>query len=160
MAGQGDAGSEAVWISREQSLGFVVNRVARLYARALEERLAAHGVALAQFATLLILWERDGLTQSEIARRLALEQPTIANTLSRMERDGLISTAPDPSHRRQILISLTEKARALKRPLTTEAMRVNAHATAVFGAGEIETLFQLLNRLRAQLGGAKDPLPD
>ena len=102
---------------REDSLGYVVNHLGRLFARALDRRLALHGVALGQFPVLLILWEQEGITQSAIARRLDLEQPTIANTLKRMERDGLVTFAPDPANRRQVLVGLTGKGRALRAAL-------------------------------------------
>ena len=95
--------------SRETSLGYAVNFVGRAFARALERRLALHGVALGQFPLLLTLWEEDGLTQSEIARRLLIEQPTVANTLKRMERDGLIVASADPQNRRLVRIGLTAK---------------------------------------------------
>ncbi len=87
---------------RQESLGYLVNRLARLFARALESRLAGHGVALGPFPVLLTLWEEEGLTQTEIARRLDFEQPTIANTLKRMQRDGLVAFRPDPSSRKRI----------------------------------------------------------
>ena len=70
-----------------------------------------------------MLWEEEGVTQSEIARRLDLEQPTVANTLRRMERDGLVHLSPDPNNRRQVLIYLTDKGRALNGPLTAAGAR-------------------------------------
>ncbi|MGO9392443.1 MarR family winged helix-turn-helix transcriptional regulator [Rhodoblastus sp.] len=115
---------------RQESLGYLVNRLARLFSRALEKRLAAHGVALGPFPILLLLWEQEGLTQTEIARRLDFEQPTISNTLKRMERDGLIEFAPDPTSRKRILVRLTEKAKALRLALTGEAEAVNQAASA------------------------------
>ena len=135
---------------REKSLGYLVNRLARLMSRALEKRLAAHGVALGQFAVMLALWEEEGITQSEIARRLAVEQPTVANTLARMRRDGLVSTAPDPDNQRQVLIYLTEKGRALKAPLTGEALHVSTLVGATLSADELESFVAQLTRLCAE----------
>ena len=43
-----------------------------------------------QFAVLLELWAGDGLTQKELVERLDVEQATMANTLARMVRDGLV----------------------------------------------------------------------
>jgi len=156
MADTERGASEAARFSRQRSLGYVVNHVARLFSRALEQRLAPHGMSRGQFPLLLILWEQEGITQSEIARRLDIEQPTVANTLQRMERDGLISTAPDPGHRRQVLISLTEKARALKPAATAGAADVNDVASAELSAEDIETLFALMERMRAGLARQMD----
>lgn len=37
---------------------------------------------------------QDGLTEAELVQRLDVEEATMANTLSRMERDGLIRRRP------------------------------------------------------------------
>jgi DNA-binding MarR family transcriptional regulator len=122
---------------RQESLGYLVNQVARLFARALEQRLTGHGVALGPFPILLLLWEEEGLTQTEIARRLAFEQPTIANTLKRMERDGLVECRPDPTSRKRILVWLTDKAKTLRPALTAEAEAVNRAASAKMSPEDI-----------------------
>jgi DNA-binding MarR family transcriptional regulator len=136
---------------RRDSLGYQVNHLARLFARALFRRLAKHDVAPGQFPLLLILWEEENLTQSEIARRLDIEQPTVANTLTRMERDGLVETAPDPSDRRQVCVKLTAKGRALERPLTAEARAVNAAAAAGLSATEVEMFQRVIGTLKQGL---------
>lgn len=118
---------------------------------ALERRLAPHGVALGQFPLLLMLWEEEAITQSEIARRLALEQPTVANTLKRMERDGLVGFAPDPDNRRQVLVTLTDRGRELEHPLIAEAMAVNAVAAGHFSAGERAQFMALLDKMLGNL---------
>ena len=136
---------------REKSLGYLVNLAGRLLGRALDRRLAGYGVSLGQFPLLLVLWEEEGLTQSEIARRLDIEQPTVANTLKRMERDGLIAGAPDPKHSRRVLITLTERGRALEAPLKEEALHVNRRATAELAPQELLGFRATLGKLIAAL---------
>lgn len=137
---------------RQASLGYLVNQLARLFAQRLERRLAAYGVPLGQFPLLLVLWEEEGLTQSEIARRLDFEQPTVANTLKRMIRDGLVETAPDPANRKQVLVHLTRRARQLRGPLTKAASEVNGEAAAAMPSGEVtkfrETIADLIKTFR------------
>jgi DNA-binding MarR family transcriptional regulator len=137
--------------SRETSLGYVVNFVGRAFARALERRLALHGVALGQFPLLLTLWEEDGLTQSEIARRLLIEQPTVANTLKRMERDGLIVASADPQNRRLVRIGLTAKGRALENVLIAEAQAVNKAAVAGLTRRDAALFLDLARRMARNL---------
>jgi DNA-binding MarR family transcriptional regulator len=136
---------------REKSVGYLVNLAGRLLGRALDRRLAAHGVSLGQFPLLLVLWEEEGLTQSEIARRLDIEQPTVANTLKRMERDGLVAAAPDPRHSRRVLITLTERGRALQAPLKKEALQVNRSAAAQLSPQELAGFRATLGRVIAAL---------
>ncbi len=136
---------------RDESLGYVVNHVARQLARALHDRIAPLGVVPGQFAQLLALYESDGITQQELCEIVGIEQPTMANTLGRMERDGLIERRPHPSDRRKQLIYLTDKARALESPLTGAAESVNALATAGLSKTERSTLMRLIATVRANL---------
>lgn len=135
--------------NRRTSLGYVANRLGRLAARALEQRLAEHRVPIGQFPVLLMLWEEEGITQSEIARRLEFEQPTIANTLRRMERDGLVLPVTDPTNRRKVLVYLTDKARTLRAPLTAAAHEINERALAHLEPGEAAMFFATVAKLTA-----------
>lgn len=64
---------------------------------------------------MLELWNEDGLTQRQLLDRVDVEQATLANTLARMERDGLIERKPHPRDRRAQIIELTDKGRDLER---------------------------------------------
>ena len=110
------------------SLGYQVNYLARLLAHALRERIESLGVVPGQFAQLLALYEQDGLTQAQLCARVEIEQPTMAKTLSRMQRDGLIDRVPDPADGRRSLVMLTPRARELEPQLVSAACAVNAVA--------------------------------
>lgn len=101
----------------------------RLLAHALRERIEPLGVVPGQFAQLLALYEQDGLTQAELCARVQIEQFTMANPLSRMERDGLVDRVPDPADRRRSPVRLTPRARELEGELAVAARAVNAAAT-------------------------------
>jgi DNA-binding MarR family transcriptional regulator len=116
-------------LSRQESLGYQVNHLARLLAQALAVRIAPHGVVPGQFAQLLALYEEDDLTQRELCDRIRIEQATMANTLQRMQRDGLVDCVPDRTDRRRMRVRLTERARTLEADLAAAARAVNAAAT-------------------------------
>ncbi|HST63241.1 MAG TPA: MarR family transcriptional regulator [Longimicrobium sp.] len=132
---------------RNQSAGYVVNYLARSFAQALFRRIRPHGVTTGQFPVLLALWEREGVTQTQLAENLAVEQPTMANTLKRMERDALIQRVPDPEDRRQSRIHLTPRGRELEEVLTGCANDANAAALAGFSAEERDTFLALARRI-------------
>ncbi len=75
---------------------YTVNHAARLPGQAISHRLAALGVTTGPLPTLLALHATDGQTQSELARRTGVEQPTMAVNFRRMERDGLLTRTPAP----------------------------------------------------------------
>ncbi len=132
---------------RQQSPGHLVNYMARLFARALYRRIRPHGVTRGQFPVLLMLWEAEGATQAELAERLAVEQPTMANTLKRMERDSLIRRVPDPQDRRQAHVHLTPRGRELEEVLTASARDTNAVALADVSSEERELFLALARRV-------------
>lgn len=132
-------------LRRQESLGYLVNHLARLMARALHREISSHGVAPGQFPVLLTLWEEDGLTQAELHQRTQVEQATMANTLSRMERDGLVVRKADPADARRALVHLTARARGLQEVLVRSARRVNQVATAGLTPADRVRFLELLH---------------
>ncbi len=137
--------------SKTHSAGFLANHMARLFARQLQQSLREHGIAPAQFMVLLELWDHDGLTQAQLVDRLDVEQATMANTLSRMQRDGLILRQPSPKDGRIRLVILTDRARALRDPATKGAQQVNQLAMADLTGPEAETLIRLMKKVISSL---------
>ena len=71
--------------------------------------------------------------------RLDVEQATLANTLARMERDGLIKRTPHPEDRRAKLIWLTPHARKLEAEAKSRAAAINESALSMLTPDEKET---------------------
>src|ERR1700749_3937673 len=111
-------------IRRLDSLGYQIAHLNRLYDRRLQDALQDLGVAPGQFAPLVMLFEQDGLTQAELCRRINVEQPTMANTLDRMERDGLVVRKPDRDDKRRALIHLTARAKDIRGTVMEHAREV------------------------------------
>lgn len=132
---------------KTSSAGYLANHVARLFARELAEAVRPLGFAPAQFMVLLELWREEGLTQKDLVGRLDVEQATMAATLARMERDGLIERRPDQADARARRIQLTASARALQEPALAAAKSVNARALAGFSEAESEALLAGLRRI-------------
>ena len=121
---------------RERSAGYMTNWAARLFARAIDQRLKAIGVSSGQLPVFFALAGGKALTQKELARLASIEQPTMASTLARMERDGLIERAPDPNDGRSSLVSLSAKAKR-KADLVMQAItEINAGALAALTVAE------------------------
>lgn len=136
--------SKSTELPREESLGYQVNHLARLLAAALRERIEPHGVVPGQFAQLLALLEQDGVSQSELCRQVQIDQSTMAHTLKRMERDGLISRSPDAADQRRAVIHLTPRVRELAPTLVGAAREVNAYAAAGVSPADMDTCMRVL----------------
>lgn len=137
---------------QQDSTGFLANRMARLFTRALAEALQPLDLAVAQFMVLLELWEEDGLTQRHLIQRLDVEQGTMNSTLNRMERDRLIVRRAHPTDGRAQTIHATPRAVALRGRAIEAARSVNATASAALSSREQLTLIGLMTRVIGSLG--------
>ncbi|MBB4065826.1 MarR family winged helix-turn-helix transcriptional regulator [Gellertiella hungarica] len=108
--------------NRTDSAAYLAGQLAKAFSRSLQKRATALGFSPGQWPILLELWAEDGLTQRQLIDRVGIEQATMANTLSRMQRDGLIERRAHPTDRRAQLVFLTDEARALE-PRAVEAAR-------------------------------------
>ncbi|ACY14191.1 MarR family winged helix-turn-helix transcriptional regulator [Haliangium ochraceum] len=76
--------------------------------------LAPLGLTYPQYLVMMVLWERDELTVSEIGERLFLDSATLTPLLKRLEAAGWVLRTRAKSDERQVIISLTEDGRALE----------------------------------------------
>lgn len=72
------------------------------------------GLTYPQYLVLHALWERDGLTISGIADRLALEPSTITPLVKRLEAAGFLARRRNPEDERQVRVGLTDRGREMR----------------------------------------------
>ena len=72
------------------------------------------GLTYTQYLVLLVLWEEDGLSVSEIGRKLMLDNGTLSPLLKKMEQAGLVARRRSSEDDRVVEITLTEEGRALQ----------------------------------------------
>ena len=110
----------------DDSLGWMLNNAARLVQRRFSAKLAPHGVTPPQWGVLVALWEQDGLSLSELAKRSFFDGPTMTGIVDRLEGAGLVSRRRDSQDRRVISVYLTDQGRDLEQilpPLSDETNR-------------------------------------
>ncbi|MFA6115719.1 MAG: MarR family transcriptional regulator [Sphingomonas sp.] len=131
--------------------GHYFSRIARGMARVGDTRLREIGFATAQLPVLTALKDGARRSQTELAQWAKVEQPTMAQLLARMERDGIIRREPDPGDRRSSLVSLTEDAIARLPAGRAILEQGNREATRGLSAVEVDTLLDLLRRVLANV---------
>ena len=67
-----------------------------------------------QYLVMLVLWEQDRQTVSDIGERLSLDSATLTPLLKRLEEQGLITRTRDPEDQRRVVIELTDAGRGLR----------------------------------------------
>lgn len=128
------------------SPGYLVNHLARLFAGALQSRIKPMGLSTGVFPVMLHLWQEDGITQRDLVGLVGVEQATMANTLSRMERDGLIERRPDPDDGRARRIWLTDQGKSLHAAATSAARQENMSVLAGLSQEEVAQLVKLTRK--------------
>lgn len=136
---------------RTRSAGYMTNWAARLFARAIDRRLKEIGVSSGHLPVFFALGDGAALSQKALTEAAAIEQPTMAATLTRMERDGLIARRPDPEDGRSSLISLTPEAMAKMPAVRTAIAAVNAEALAGLSEAEADAFLKGLATVVANL---------
>ena len=72
------------------------------------------GLTYPQYLVMLVLWEQDGVTVSELGERLFLDSGTLTPLLKRLEAQGQIARLRDVQDERRVRITLTSQGRALR----------------------------------------------
>jgi DNA-binding MarR family transcriptional regulator len=149
--------------SRSTSAGYLAKHMARLFARGLQDRIKPLGLTVGTFPALLELWEKDGQSQSQLVRALDIEQATMANTLARMERDGLVIRKKDPADSRAQKVWLTARSKALQGPATAAALDQNALAMSGLSDTERAQFLKLMGKAISAMqspAGSRPAPPD
>lgn len=136
---------------RERILGLAVNTLGRNIIWSLAKRTARHRVLPGQYPVIAWLMQLPYSTQADLSRIVGIEQPTMAITLRRMERDGMIVRRPDPAHARRSLISLTPRGKKLSQIMRRAALEVEHIAYAGLTREEIKEFFRLAGIMRQNL---------
>ena len=131
----------------------------RLLARIVDTRFRDIGISVSQLPVLVALKDGASLSQKELTRRAGVEQPSMAQLLARMERDGIIRRKPDPADGRSSLISLTARTMKLIEPARAIMAQANRDALAGFDDDEVRQLVALLQRVIANVGEGGDCAP-
>lgn len=131
-----------------ESIGYQIRTTHRAMQRFLQSKIEPHGITLGMWYFLRALWHEDGLTQSELSRRVGASKPTTLAQLRRMELRGLIRFVRRNQDKRHVTVRLTPEGRSLKLKLLPIARFNHNAALAGFKKAEIEILFSALRRIR------------
>ena len=98
----------------DNQICFRLYTAARLITQAYTPMFTELGITYPQYLVLMVLWEQDARPVNDIAHRLLLETNTVTPLLQRMEKLGLVCRRKGEQDKRQQIVSLTEKGRAME----------------------------------------------
>ncbi len=115
--------------------------------------LSELGLTYPQYLVMLVLWEQDGLTVSQVGARLHLDSATLTPLLKRLQAAGLVLRERGIEDERQVVVWLTESGRRMRQSAGSVAHGI---ACAVgCSRDEADALRVQLEDLRQRLDAAR-----
>jgi MarR family transcriptional regulator, organic hydroperoxide resistance regulator len=124
------------------SLSLAINKVYRPLLKKLD-------LTYSQYLVMLVLWEGDQRTVSDIGEQLFLDSATLTPLLKRLESAALVQRIRSSQDERQVIICLTEQGRQLRQ----QAAAIMDDMLCAMGCSleELGALRERLNSLRNHL---------
>ena len=136
--------------SLEERFSAALHHTARAWRQALDRRLKDLGVGQAGWMAIAVIAKASPpLSQTELAHKLAVEDPTMVAMIDRLVKAGLVSRVPSQTDRRVKLIVLTTAGQQLHKKVRTEADNFRAEILAPVDANQLRAATALLETLQA-----------
>jgi MarR family transcriptional regulator, organic hydroperoxide resistance regulator len=137
------------WLQLDRQLCFALYSSSLAMTKLYKPLLEPLGLTYPQYLVMLVLWEGDGLTVSDLGQRLQLDSGTLTPLLKRLESAGLVQRLRDSADERRVLLRLTAAGRHLKQ----RAAKVPPEVACAAGCplDELAALTARLKTLRDQI---------
>lgn len=136
----------------DRSIGFLLGRTFRRLRPIMEQQINSAGISYGMWFFLRALWERDGVSQREIAEMVGLTQPTAWAALRKLEAQKMVTLQPDSEDKRKVLVFLTEKGKGLEEVLLPKMEKINELALQGISKTDLETFRRVLRRIESNIG--------
>jgi DNA-binding MarR family transcriptional regulator len=146
--------SRTLEAEQQASFGHTLLAAARLYDELGQARLnAALGEELARPSVMRLIPHvtRAGIRPTELARLADVTKQAVGQTLARLEAQGLVEFAPDPSDGRAVLVRMTEAGEESARAGLAALAAVQRELARRVGRDVVESAFVALRRILAEL---------
>ena len=131
----------------------LINRISLLHRVRVQTLLADTGIWGSQIPLLRYIEQHPGCTQRDIAEHLGVSDPTIATSIKRLQRAGMLDKAADTEDLRRNHITLTDQGRqTIARGRACYDQVVDRMMDGV-SEEELDLLAGLLARLEENLAG-------
>ncbi len=136
-------------MKEQRQAGFLMAKIRQVGGRISERILKKHDVELnsAQGRIMFALWQKDGVSINELAKKTQLKKSTLTSMLDRLERMGYIRRQRSKKDRRKILIKRTEKDRTMEKKYVEVSEEMTRLFYKGFSKSEIDRFEKDLGRI-------------
>jgi MarR family transcriptional regulator for hemolysin len=140
-----------------EEIGLLLNDTSRAWRAKLDSRLKPLGLSQGKWRTLVHLSKGGNqISQSELAARMSIEEPTLAGLLRRLETDGWIKRRGASHDRRCKTVRLTRKSNVILDEILGTARELRYELIATIPKRDLQTCMQVLTRIRERAEEADD----
>lgn len=128
----------------EQYIGVNVQRAALKLNNYYQKVVNPFDITVDQWEILIVLWEKEGITQKELAERLHKDQTNVARMLFKLEKKEFIYRVVHETDRRSLRVYLTPKGREIKEEILAPSMDAYNKTIQGLSQEEVDTFRRVL----------------
>ncbi|GMX64012.1 MULTISPECIES: MarR family winged helix-turn-helix transcriptional regulator [Paenibacillus] len=128
----------------EKYIGVIVHRADLKLNNYYQKVVNPFDITVDQWEILVILWEKEGITQKELAERLYKDQTNIARMLFKLEKKGFVHRVTHETDRRSLRVYLTPKGREIKEEILAPSIEAYKKTVEGLSEEEVETFRRIL----------------
>lgn len=102
-------------LSLDNQLCFTIYACSRSLTHLYRPLLKQLGVTYPQYLVLMVLWENNKQSVTELGERLFLDSGTLTPLLKRMENSGFVQRIRSQKDERKVVVQITKRGKALKK---------------------------------------------
>ena len=138
--------------------GFLISQIHQTSGRILARKLRIHKIKInpGQGRILFALWEKDGISIRDLAKRTSLGKSTLSTMLKRMRDEGYLKIEHPPSNERTKLVYVLQQSKLIESSLQKLSEEMNSIYYKDFTNEEITEFEKNLERVLHNLVEHKD----
>ena len=141
---------------KNQDIGYLIKKISVHQKSGMDASLSSYNLTSSQLHVLFLLDRHGGeMTQRTLEEALGVSHPTVVGLVSRLEKQGFITTEIDPDDRRHKKILPTVKALNLKEELGRARRENERKMTSGFSEKELKQLNEYLQRIYANISDGR-----
>jgi len=141
------------WLLLDRQLCFALYSTSLAMTKIYKPMLSELGLTYPQYLVMLVLWESNRLTITELGARLTLDSGTLTPLLKRLESAGWVKRERDAEDERRVLVNLTDAGRRLR--ASAAGIPEKLLCATQCSIDEIQSLTSRLHALRSTLESAR-----
>ncbi|GAA3401462.1 MarR family winged helix-turn-helix transcriptional regulator [Paenibacillus hodogayensis] len=128
----------------DKYIGVIVHRADLKLNNYYQKVVNPFDITVDQWEILVILWEKEGITQKELAEKLYKDQTNIARMLFKLEKKGFIHRVTHETDRRSLRVYLTAKGREVREEILPPSIEAYKKTIQGLSEDEVETFRRIL----------------